>query len=235
MPSIEYQALVRAVTELEQELIDFPPSAVDPYPKAHLLRCQAFVVFSHAEMQVYWEAVAKRIVAEAEARWKSSTSADRVIATLVAFRRPERAIVPNDPYDPPTGGNFSSIVEEAIRAQRQVIEKNNGIKRKNLSELLIPLGVLPLDFAETLLIQLDQTGKRRGNIVHKSGNVSLKTIRDPFAEELKDIKDLISAIGEFDAKLEQLGLLTASPVPTLVVTGLPQSAEEAAIAAEGPK
>jgi hypothetical protein len=59
-----------------------------------------------------------------------------------------------------------------------------------------------------MLIQMDQTGKKRGEIVHKSSKISLRTIRDPFSDEMKDIDDLVNEIAVFDAKLESLGLLT---------------------------
>lgn len=207
MPSVEYQTLVQSVADLKTDLMDFPPSPTVPYSNGNLLKCQAFVVFSHAEMQVYWEAVAKRILQEAEKRWNANFTIDRVIGTLISFRRPERVSIPVDPTKPHDGGNIIWIIEEAIKAQNVVIGDNNGIKRTNIANLLIPLGVMPVDFAEAMLIQLDQTGKKRGDLVHKSSKVSLRTIRDPFADEMKDIDDLVAEIGQFDVKLEALGLL----------------------------
>lgn len=67
----------------------------------------------------------------------------------------------------------------------EVIGDHNGIKRTNIAELLIPLGILPYDFPEALLIQWDQTGQKRGDMVHKSSKVSLRTVRDPFVDEIK--------------------------------------------------
>jgi DNA-directed RNA polymerase specialized sigma54-like protein len=80
-----------------------------------------------------------------------------------------------------------------------------------VSRRLIPIGVFPEDFSETLLIQLDQTGALRGDIVHKSTKVSLRTIRDPFSDEMKDIDDLVVEMQLFDNKVEQLGLLSVRP------------------------
>ncbi|UVO49650.1 hypothetical protein M0208_03670 [Sphingomonas sp. SUN019] len=188
--------------------MDFSPSPTVPYSNASLLKCQAFVVFSHAEMQSYWEAVTRRILSEAEDRWKNSCVVDRVLAALVAFRQPERVSVPLDPLAPHSGGNFEKIVEQAIKTQANVVGENNGIKRKNIADLLVPLGVFPGDLIETMLIQLDRTGKARGDMVHKSSKVSLRTIRDPFADEMKDIEELIAEIEKFDCRLESLNLLS---------------------------
>ncbi|MAS05410.1 MAG: hypothetical protein CL534_12110 [Ahrensia sp.] len=208
MPSAEHQTLVQAIAGLKADLMNFQPSPTVPYSNSDLLKCQAFVVFSHAEMQVYWEAVARRILSEAENRWKTSSVVDRAIGTLVAFRRPEQVSVPVDPLNPHRGGNFTSIVEEAVKTHNEVIGDNNGIKRANIANLLVPLGVMPGDFVEKLLIQLDQTGKKRGDMVHKSSKVSIRNIRDPFTDEMKDIDELVIEIGHFDAKLVALGLLS---------------------------
>ena len=130
-----------------------------------------------------------------------------MIATLVAFRS-DKLAVPDDPASPHEGGNFIRIVEHCAVKQGKVIDDNNGIKRPNVSELLLPLGVLPADLPEALLILLDQTGKKRGDMVHKSSRVSLRTVRDPFADEISDIDHLVGEIGSFDQVLEQLGLLS---------------------------
>jgi hypothetical protein len=208
MSSVEYRALVQAIVDLKAGLMNFSPSPTEPYSNGDLLKTQAFVVFSHAEMQVYLETISRRIMREAEDRWKTAAAIDRVLATLVAFRRPENVSIPNDPINPHESGDFDKIVQKAIMAHSEVIEKNNGIKRTNVAALLVPLGVLPSDLVETMLIQMDQTGKKRGEIVHKSSKISLRTIRDPFSDEMKDIDDLVNEIAVFDAKLESLGLLT---------------------------
>lgn len=213
MASVEYQTLTQSVADLKADLMDFAPSPTEPHSNANLLKCQAFVVFCHAEIQVYWEAVAKRILREAEARWNSSQDVGRVVGTLVAFRRPDKVFVPRDNRKAPNGGKFEWIVGEAVKAQTEVINENNGIKRSNVAELLLPLGVFLPELTETMLIQLDQTGTKRGNMVHKSSKVSLRTIRDPHADEMKDIDDLISEMGIFDDRLEALGLLSVPPPP----------------------
>jgi hypothetical protein len=205
---MEYQTLVESIADLKTHLMDFARSSTKPYSNGDLLKCQAFVVFSHAEMQVYWEAVARRILHEAEIRWTTATTIDRVIGTLVAFRRPERVSIPGNPISPHDGGDFRKIVHEAIRAHSKVIGANNGIKRSNIANLLIPLGIFQEDFVETMLIELDQAGMRRGDMVHKSSKVSVRTIRDPFADEMRDVDDLVAEIAIFDTKLEALDLLS---------------------------
>lgn len=207
MPSNEYNTLLDAINELKADLMDFSQNPIDSYSDKDILKCQAFVVFSHAEMQVYWESIARRILSEAQKRWETEKTMDRVIGTLLAFRRPNSVAIPLDPTLPSKSGNIEEIVGDSIRNHSDIINKNNGIKRANISEMFIPLGILPSDFSEQMLIQLDQTGKKRGDIVHKARKNSIRTIRDPFSDEMKDIYYLLDEINNFDKKLNCLGFL----------------------------
>ena len=91
--------------------------------------------------------------------------------------------------------------------QFKAIDENNGVKRFNFSNLFCPLGVFQDDVDEVLLIQLDKIGSRRGDHVHKRSEVSLPTIKDPFAHEIQDISNLIRELGGLDNDLHGLGLL----------------------------
>lgn len=220
MASIEYRSLKQSVSELEGDLLNFSAKFVEPYSNEDLLKCQAYVVFCHAEIQVYWEKVARRILQEAEGRWRKNKSVDRVIASLLAFRRTDRVAIPNDPSQPPAVSDFAEMIDYAILKQKEAIDDNNGIKSANLANLLCPLGMMKDDFSSTFLIQSDQTGKKRGEIVHKSSSVSLRTIRDPFSDEKGDIDKLLAEIEIVDESLEKMGLLS---IPETYFTATPSS------------
>lgn len=196
------------VAKLRAGLMSFAQRSDGAYTDEELLKCQALIVFSHAEVQVYLESVSRRILSEAQSLWNASATFNRVVGSLAAFRHPEQVSIPQDPKNPHRNGDIKKIIARAIETQNKVIGDNNGIKRANIAELLCPLGIMPDDLDEPFLIQLDQTGKRRGDMVHKSSRVSLRNIRDPFTVEQKDIDDLVTEIGRFDRKLEALGLLS---------------------------
>jgi hypothetical protein len=181
------------------------------YTTEELLKCQAFIVFSHAEVETYLENLARRILNEAKTRWISHDTYDRVIVSLLAFRRQEGLSVPQSPKVAPANGTTKEIIEDAFKAQSKTIDENNGMKRSNLSSILCPLGILPDDIEEVLLLQLDKTGRRRGDMVHKANKVAIRNIRDPFSDEQRDIENLINEIEKFDSKLEALGFLLISP------------------------
>lgn len=180
------------------------------YTQEELLKCQAFIVFSHAEVQNYLEKIARRIMSEAKTRWETSFVPDRVVSTLLAYRRKELSFPPAEIKNPNKRSSIRAMVDESISIQDEIISENNGIKELNLSNLLCPLGVLQEDVEEALLIQLTNIGSKRGDLVHKQSKVSLPKIRDPFADEKQDIDDLIAELGKLDDRLEILNLLSAS-------------------------
>ncbi len=221
MASVEYRSLKQSVSELEGDLLNFEVKVIEPYSNEELLKCQAYVVFSHAEIQVYWEKVARRILREAESRWRSNNSIDRVIASLLAFRRTEKVTIPENPSQPTHTSDLGRMIDHAIAKQKEIIDDNNGIKSANLANLLCPLGMMKENFAPTFLIQSDQTGKKRGDIVHKSSSVSVRTIRDPFADEKGDIDKLLAEIELVDESLELIGLLSRPAAPLTAASVAP--------------
>ncbi len=187
--------------------MDFAPRQETPYSRSELLKCRAFVVFAHAEIQVYFEAIASRVLARAERDWRRREKIGRVIAGLIAFSRSDSVCVPDDPAKVSRKADFRKIIEGAFAKQREIIRGNNGIKRANVAKLLCPLGLFNDQFSEVFLIQLDQPGKRRGEMVHKSSRVSLQNIRDPFADEHQAILKLLDEVRAFDQTIRDEGLI----------------------------
>lgn len=215
--SAEHQALRDAISELRLGLMSFEKRDDGTYTDEELLKCKAFIVFAHAEVEIYLEKVARRILSEARQRWQRASVPDRVIATLLAYRRKELAPLPEDPKHPTGKSDLQKIVDDCFALQGKAIADNNGVKASNLSQILCPLGVLPQDIEEAMLIQLNNTGSRRGDFVHKQSKVSMRRIRDPIADELSDILNLVDELEKFDRNIEAIGLLSipAPAAPTV--------------------
>lgn len=231
MPTMEFTELDAAVVDLKSGLMNYGQRVDGAYTPEERMKCQAFIVFSHAEIENYLEKIARRIMREAQSRWDRSALPDRVIASLLTFRRTELAAPPDDIRNPPKKQSIKEIIKEAIKLQGEAIDDNNGIKPSNLSKLLAPLGVSDQEVEEALLIQLKNMGSRRGDFVHKQSKVSLPKLRDPFADELSDISNLLSELGLFDTKLETAGLLSAPTAPAAVAVHV--QVAQAPVAADG--
>lgn len=207
--SIEFQGLKDGVEALIDGLMSFNQRDDGDYTTEELLKCKAFIVFCHAEFEIYFEKVARRILKEAKARWDERPIPDRVIATLLAYRQKELPPIPDDPSQPLGRSKLSSIVDAAVLNQTDAIDDNNGIKASNLAKLFCPLGLMEADIEGALMIQLNSTGTARGDFVHKPSKVSIRRIRDPIADELAEIKSLMAEIAKFDSHIESIALVSA--------------------------
>lgn len=198
MPSQPFGNLKKNVAELERQFLNFDKRGDGRYTRHELTQCRAFIAFCHSEVEIYLETMAQRVVDRAEKAWQKRGQVVNATAAIVAYRGIKEVSLPDDPTNQGAKSRFSTIICGAIAAHKAAIRRNNGIKRKDIAELYIPLGIDPTKFSETLLIQLDKLGSRRGDHVHQSSKVSLPKIRDPFDDELKDIHFLLVELQAFD-------------------------------------
>lgn len=198
MPSQPFSILRRNIAELERQFLNFEKRGDGRYTRHELTQCRAFITFCHSEVEIYLETMALRAVDRAEKKWQNKGKIINAAAAMVAYRGIKEVSLPDDPTNQAGRNRFSTIIGGAIAAHRASIRRNHGIKRKDIAELYIPLGLDPTQFSETLLIQLDKLGSRRGDHVHQSSKVSLPNIRDPFDDEQKDIHFLLADLEAFD-------------------------------------
>lgn len=204
MATREFRRLERNIELLKSHFLNFEKRTDGAYTKEELLNCRAFVAFAHAELETYFETVAARILARAKKGWLEKRKSGRVITGLVAFRANSKTSIPADLAKPGDRQTLEYCVGSSIAAQEQTIESNNGIRPENFAKLFSPLGLSDSDVDETLSIQLDNFGRRRGGLVHSSAQVSLPRIRDPFDDEEADVTFLLLEVASVDEKLARL-------------------------------
>lgn len=198
MPSREYRTLRKNIGSLRDQFLNFNKRLDGGYSVHELTQCRAFITFCHAEVEIYLETVAGKIVDTAERHWRRHARVTNAIAAMLAYRSKKELTLPDNPIEQRRKSKFETLVGDAISAQRSAIRGNHGIKPKNLSELYLPIGMAPDQFDETLLIQLKNLGERRGDHVHQNSQVSLPKVRDPFDDELQDLEFLVEEIEAFD-------------------------------------
>lgn len=194
MNSLQYDGLVNEVGRLSGELLDAGPRERDSYSYSGMLRYRAFVVFSHAELEWYWERVASSIVDAAELRWQQTGKADSVLSAMTGVQSETNA----------------RTVEHSLKKHRNVIQKNNGIKGFHINNMFAPLGVPVEDIDPGVLLEMEKVGDYRGEVVHRS------------YEEVTEFEDvgllqdsvfwLVDAIGRIDERLQEMDLLPDSAV-----------------------
>lgn len=203
MPSREYGALRKNIDNLRGQFLNFDKRLDGRYSVHELTQCRAFITFCHAEVEIYLETMANKVVDAAERHWRRHSRVTNAVAAMMAYRISKEMTLPENPAEQGRS-SFKTLVGKAISNQRSSIKRNNGIKPKNLSELYLPIGMNPEHFDETLLIQLKSLGERRGDHVHQNSQVSLPKVRDPFDDELQDIEFLVTEMAAFDLLVSQL-------------------------------
>lgn len=206
MQSAEFRTLKENIDGLKAVFLNFQKRDDSDYTDQERMLCRAFIAFSHAEIEYYLESLALRILNNAVQKWNQNGEAGRVVVALLSFRRQQSTSVPDDPKQPGKKNTYQTILMGAVASQKLVISNNNGIKPVNFANIFTPLGLLEVDVEETLLIQLGNTGSRRGDLVHKSTDVSLPLVRDPFSDEEKDVYLLLGELEKFDTHVETLNL-----------------------------
>jgi hypothetical protein len=204
VPSAPFNILRKNCDGIFSEFLNFKPRINGKYTKSELKKCRAYIAFTHAEIEHYLESLADRALDRALGRWKRNGTVTKATGALLVYRHFTEIIIPEDPTQLIERNRLNQIIHRVVATQKREVRLNHGIKRKNIGQLFIPIGLDPDSVPAPLYIQLDGLGARRGDLVHTSESVSLPKLRDPFSDEAKDVAQLISELLAFDPVLASL-------------------------------
>lgn len=143
------------------------------YTKKEQDRIRGFVVLVHAEIESYIEDRASAKITLELSRWRNNRKRSNCIKAVMAFLSSEISFV-ND-------NNKKSLEHRILRVVSHylgLVQKNNGIKKKNIYSLLLPIG-LEVDNIDPLwLEEMNTFGAFRGEIVHTTHSVQSPIDRD---------------------------------------------------------
>ncbi|MEN5054513.1 HEPN domain-containing protein [Sphingobacterium kitahiroshimense] len=154
---------------------------------------RSFVLLVHAEIENYLEDRVEEKVNTSFNSWKTNRKRSNVIASINAFCN----------HDLDTGGkhtksnkqNIEYRLNLNIQKYKSIIYTNHGIKRDNIIDLLLPLGIEINDIDDTWLSIMDNFGSNRGLIAHKKHTIQLmidpKTVlNDVYLNILPELKQI---------------------------------------------
>jgi hypothetical protein len=204
--SKEYRLLERRVEELKKTFIeDFINKDTLSMNKKEVELARAYRVLVHAELEAYFESIAIKLLKKATDKWKKNRKANiTIIALLARFKAVDKSKEKSKNIDMKI--NKKESLDTKINRilsdfQKEVINKNHGIKETNITNMLMPLGMEKDDIDSALMSMLDTFGSNRGETAHKSGKVQqpidIKTeVRnvDFIIEGIKDIEEQINII-----------------------------------------
>jgi len=197
--SRRYKELEFRLQELQQRLLSFignPPASKLSYSPTELDFTRAYVVLAHAEIETFCEEIAIRRVNLSKAKYDRANVLGPVLRKLVFYHVAKKGRSWQDILNPP-----SAIINSACIAYTRVVRDNHGIKRKNLENILFPIGIHDAHLNPTWLAQMDSFGVKRGELAHRSSRAQQPP--DPLSQ-LSAVQHLIPGLLDLDQQLSRL-------------------------------
>lgn len=172
------------------------------YNLHELTMARAYGILVHAEIESYFENIAKEIVLKSYNKWILDKKSSHVLMSIAAFSHPKKEIPGNMSNQKVNDeGLIEKRLDTCVKKYMGIIDRNHGIKEENLLKILLPLGIHLNDIDNTFLISADSFGHYRGNLAHNS--IKTKSLTDPFAKK-KEVNYLLTEIRKLDTKINSL-------------------------------
>lgn len=181
------------IRKLGRHYLSFKPRVLGDYTQRQLSAGAAFTVFAHAEFESFLEDWASSILNRSKARW-STGEIDRCLAYLLAFREKESA-----PGQVPSGDIWGMPCTQALKAQEDAINKNNGIKENHVCGLFAPIGFDVRKIDQLLLGDMMAFAKLRGDHAHQSYKTHIAQQFDPFDRRVK-ANNIVTLLKDLDSE-----------------------------------
>jgi hypothetical protein len=186
-PSIEFNALVRSVREIEARFLQphlGPPKLATPSRK-EILDVAAYVVLVHGVLEDFAEGLALWVLSKSVANWTKQKKTTRSTVSLLLYQKaPSGDTTSASVFD-----NIRSALDDAKTRMSKVVNDNHGIALDDLRTLFMPLGVnVPADPVLTASLELLITmrhqwahrDRRRAKVI-KSAKDAKTTVSDCLA------------------------------------------------------
>jgi hypothetical protein len=191
-----FKVLQNRVVELREKFIrdQIDEEAKNPTSfNSDLDRLAAFRLLVHAEFEEFLETKARQGLDKLSNDFRAGVQDMRsnvlilVIGSILAKSDDKLPKVSVD--------KWADYFDQIILAARKIISDNNGIKESSFTHLALFSGKMPDEIDMTLALSLNNYGKSRGDVAHKSAS-RVRTLRAPSAEA-KEVEDLLSGLGTF--------------------------------------
>lgn len=151
------------------------PNPTGNYSKKEQDLIRSYVLLVHAEIEAYFEDVAKEKVSKSLSKWMSSRQKSTCLKAILAYAGNELSYETTKKAD---SYNIAFRLNRAVSHFLSLINKNNGIKEANLLSILVPLGIELNDIDPVWLSTMETFGSFRGQIAHNSLQVQTQVDRN---------------------------------------------------------
>lgn len=170
-----------------------------PVPTPNFDDFAAFRLLTHAELEGYFESKALEYLADLDVVFKNGqflTSRFAGLMFLYLWRERGHPTWPINQVE--DAAYLKQIAQEALGFGRKFVAENNGIKEASIQVLSALMGFFPDELDAVLVNELNQYGKKRGDVAHKSWHFNTRTFDSADIEKnrLKTILNLTKAYYE---------------------------------------
>lgn len=200
-----FKSLKKRVSELKRNLLPHRYSPTGSYSPRTLDKTRGFRLLVHAEIESYLERSIQDLVTLKISQWHNTSKPNNLIIAFLACYHSGWDIygdLETLEKHVDLAKNRTKIkdsVQEAINiAQlqfRKKITDNHGVREKNLKSLILPTGIELTELIPSLLTELDELGKSRGEIAHNS--VSICRAINP-QDELRRVDEILLGLEHLD-------------------------------------
>lgn len=203
MVSTRYKELCARATELRKHLLPRKFSPTGNYTDIQLDRTRGYRMLVHAEIESYLEDIVKETVTDCIRNWKSNRKPSSLLIAFLASYHSSWSV--NDETSNEEiiqiaksrkrKDSVSEIITAAMGQFVKIIEGNHGVREDNFKSLILPTGVDIDQLDQTWLTNLDNFGKLRGEIAHKTKRTTTQV--NP-KDEFDRVKSLLKGLRDLD-------------------------------------
>jgi hypothetical protein len=150
-------------------------------------KLRAYRLLVHAEIESYLETIVGNKVQKSLTDWNKKSKVNIVLLSLLAYNSQEFPSVPNTIQNVTTHNDLNFRIHKVISDFSNLITMNHGIKEKNISNLLVRIGVDVTHIDQTLISNMNSYGVERGDLAHST--YKIHKLINPFDE-----KDIVGKI-----------------------------------------
>lgn len=194
--SLRHKRLLSRVKSLENNLL--PTVKVSGnYTKKESDLIRSYILLSHAEIESYFEDIAKDKVSKALNKWIANKEKSNCLLSVMSFCGNDL-----DWQNKPDKDRIESRINRTISHYINLLQNNHGIKSKNILNILLPLGVELDDIDQAWLSSMNTFGAKRGVFAHSTirtqSQIDLVTeknfINNTVLPEIVNLDDLVKKI-----------------------------------------
>ena len=187
------QRLLTRLNKLEAHLLPSAFSLTGHYAARQHDHTKAFLVLAHAELESYFEDRARKLVALAQGRYQRKGICTPILSRLLVYHNASK-----DELGPVS----QQSVSKAINYYLDHLDKNHGIKEKNLLTIFLPIGVNHSDLDAQLVTACNQLAHKRGQYAHASFKTHQQV--DPKTERDNIRNNIVPELRNLEKRLKNL-------------------------------